>query len=123
VEYYFSDTNLRSDTHLLSLCGGAENRPVSIGEIMSFKKMRKFIPNNRKLIAAALKKSTFLDVVNENQVRRKVPLILEQDEDDDYGSDDGNWVEQKKSKSPAQPNKTSTPQEELPPWMTKGMVG
>lgn len=72
VEYYFSDENLPSDTHLLACCGGRDNLPVSISRICGFKKMRKY---KKKVVVQALRKSTFLVVTEDGkQVSRKVAL-------------------------------------------------
>lgn len=75
VEFYFSDENLPGDAHLLGHCGGAENRPVSINRICGFKKMRRFKP--RQAVIAFLRKSTFLEVVDDKYIRRRVPLSIE----------------------------------------------
>lgn len=73
VEYYFSDENLPSDEYLLEQCGGRENRPVSIGRILGFKKMRKFKPRSK--VVASLRKSAYLDVTADGKgISRKVPL-------------------------------------------------
>ncbi|KAH9882106.1 hypothetical protein J1614_001278 [Plenodomus biglobosus] len=73
VEFYFSDENLPSDLHLLKCCGGRENLPVSISLICGFKKMRAYKP--KRLVVAALRKSTFLEVVeNGKKIKRRMPM-------------------------------------------------
>ena len=115
VEHYFSDANLPTDSHLLQLCGGAKNLPVSIGMIMGWRKMRAFAPRNRKLITAALRLSAFLEVVNDKQVRRRKPLVA----DNDAGADLTGLDPFEFSKSS---NHGSANTVEYPPWMTKNMV-
>lgn len=73
VEFYFSDENLPMDRHLLEKCGGRLNLPVSIKSICGFKKMRQYRPYLQ--VVEALKKSAFLDVVEGNKIKRKVPLM------------------------------------------------
>ena len=51
---------------------GHDNLPVPIGIIHSFKRMRHFQPFSA--IVDALKESKTLDVVNKDEIRRKVPL-------------------------------------------------
>ncbi|KAK7554385.1 Argonaute siRNA chaperone complex subunit Arb1-domain-containing protein [Phyllosticta citricarpa] len=72
VEYYFSDENLPTDSHLLEKCGGRENRPVSIRSICGFKKMRQYKPFLS--VVESLKKSAFLDVLSDKTIKRKIPL-------------------------------------------------
>ncbi|KAF2855833.1 hypothetical protein T440DRAFT_385195 [Plenodomus tracheiphilus IPT5] len=73
VEFYFSDENLPTDLHLLKCCGGRENIPVSISLICGFKKMRAYKP--KKLVVAALRKSAFLEVVeNGKKIKRKMAM-------------------------------------------------
>ncbi|KAK8212021.1 Argonaute siRNA chaperone complex subunit Arb1-domain-containing protein [Phyllosticta capitalensis] len=85
VEYYFSDENLPTDTHLLEKCGGRENLPVSIKSICGFKKMRQYKPFLQ--VVESLKKSAFLDVLPDKTIKRKIPLqcktVLDPDFDDD----------------------------------------
>ncbi|KAI8942697.1 hypothetical protein NX059_000745 [Plenodomus lindquistii] len=73
VEFYFSDENLPTDLHLLKCCGGRENLPVSISLICGFKKMRGYKP--KRLVIAALRKSSFLEVVeNGKKIKRRMPM-------------------------------------------------
>ena len=73
VEFYFSDSNLPMDNFLFGKVEGHKNLPVPISIIHSFKRMRHFQPYSA--VVAALKDSTFLDVVeNESCIQRKVPL-------------------------------------------------
>jgi len=73
VEYYFSDENLSSDLHMLEKMNYNENRPISIDHICGFKKMRRF--KKKALIAAALRRSAFLNVTADKKLIRKVPFI------------------------------------------------
>ncbi|KAF2396566.1 hypothetical protein EJ06DRAFT_224557 [Trichodelitschia bisporula] len=81
VEFYFSDENLPTDKHMLKLCGGSKNLPVSLNQICGFKRMRRFKP--RSQVVAALRKSEFLEVVDTKQIRRRVPIVLENEEEMD----------------------------------------
>jgi La domain len=73
VEYYFSDENMATDKHLMALCGGSLNLPVSLGEILGWKRMRKFKPKSQ--VIASLKTSEFLEVLDGNKtIRRRVPF-------------------------------------------------
>jgi La domain len=72
VEYYFSDQNLATDQHLLALSGGSLNLPVALGEILGWRKMRKFKPKSK--VIASLKKSTILEVIDGKTIRRRVPF-------------------------------------------------
>ncbi|KAI9816228.1 MAG: hypothetical protein M1827_001829 [Pycnora praestabilis] len=72
VEFYFSDSNLPLDRFLHEKVGGSHNNPVSIKVIHSFKRMRHFQPYSA--VIEALKDSTFLDVTEDEAIRRKVPI-------------------------------------------------
>lgn len=84
VEYYFSDENLPNDRHLLEKCQGRLNVPVSIRSICGFSRMRQYKPFLQ--VVESLKKSAFLDVVEGNKIRRKIPLmgktILDEDDNE-----------------------------------------
>jgi hypothetical protein len=70
--------------YLLQCCGGRENLPVSIGRIMSFKKMR-IIEKDRDIITTALRFSKTLEVHSDGRrVMRKVPLKDLHKLDDDW---------------------------------------
>ncbi len=102
---------------MLEKCGGAQNLPVTIRHIHGFARMRKYKPY--RAVVNALKKSAFLDVVDDKYVKRKVPLLasaLEDDSDDEGGRERG--------VKDVEPKKTVAPQPVVPdqPWMTKGMV-
>ncbi|KAJ9632491.1 hypothetical protein H2203_000896 [Taxawa tesnikishii (nom. ined.)] len=100
VEWYFSDENLPHDAHLLGFCGGKENRPVSINRICGFTKMRRFKP--RSSVVASLKKSTFLEVVDDDKyIKRRVALSIE---------------------PIVAPQVVYNQKDEEKPWMTKGML-
>ncbi|KAI9739189.1 MAG: hypothetical protein M1834_007402 [Cirrosporium novae-zelandiae] len=76
VEFYFSDSNLPMDKFLYGKVGGAENNPVPLEIIHSFKRMRHFQPFSA--IVEALKTSTALDLVeNDTAVKRKVALDID----------------------------------------------
>ncbi|KAG4025649.1 hypothetical protein MFRU_053g00180 [Monilinia fructicola] len=75
VEFYFGDSNLPTDAFLMKATGGAENKPVPIATIHSFKRMQRFQPYS--LVVDALKQSKFLVVEGEEgkeTVRRKKPF-------------------------------------------------
>jgi lupus La protein len=77
VEFYFSDSNLCGDKFLFTQTGGPENKPVPISVIHSFKRMRHFQPFSA--VVAALKESKTLEVVGNDEVKRKTPLPLDKD--------------------------------------------
>ncbi|KAH7384784.1 hypothetical protein BKA64DRAFT_711905 [Cadophora sp. MPI-SDFR-AT-0126] len=60
VEFYFSDTNLPTDTYLQGLTQGASNVPVPISKICEFGRMKRFQP--RSAVVEALRASKFLVV-------------------------------------------------------------
>ncbi|KAK7518115.1 RNA-binding La domain protein [Phyllosticta citriasiana] len=72
VEFYFSDSNLPLDKYLMDKTGGYENKPIPIKVIHNFSRMRRFQPYSD--VVKALKESDFLEVVDNEEVRRKVPL-------------------------------------------------
>lgn len=72
VEFYFSEANLATDKFLLEKVGGSTNNAVPISVLHSFKRMRHFQPFSA--VVAALKESTVLDVVDDDSVKRRVPL-------------------------------------------------
>ncbi|KAI9696797.1 MAG: hypothetical protein M1836_005159 [Candelina mexicana] len=72
VEFYFSDSNLPFDQFLLEQVGGSQNKPVKISVLHSFKRMRHFQPYSA--VVAALRDSTFLEVTDDESVKRKVPI-------------------------------------------------
>lgn len=63
VEFYFSDTNLRTDNHMNDITKGTENVPVPVTAIHSFGRMKRFQPYSA--VVAALKESKFLKVTGE----------------------------------------------------------
>ncbi|KAI9754829.1 MAG: hypothetical protein M1815_005400 [Lichina confinis] len=75
VEFYFSDSNLPADKFLLGQVGGTANNSVKIKLLHSFKRMRRFQPF--EAVVAALKESKMLEVIDDESVRRKVPLTKE----------------------------------------------
>lgn len=79
VEFYFSDSNLPVDKYLLQLTGGHENKPFPLKSIHSFKRMRHFQPFSA--LVEAVKGSDFLEVNDQDEVSRKVPL------DEKFGDD------------------------------------
>lgn len=75
VEFYFSDSNLYQDKHLMNEVGGSENKPVPVKHIHSFKRMQRFQPYSA--VVAALKESEVLDIVGAagvEEIQRKVAL-------------------------------------------------
>jgi lupus La protein len=70
VEFYFSESNLTYDNYMQGLVGGSENNAVPIKTITNFKRMRRFQPYSA--VVAALKESTLLNLVNEDELQRKV---------------------------------------------------
>ena len=123
VEFYFSDSNLRTDLHLLQCCGGRENLPVSISRICGWRKMRKW---KKRDVVAALRKSTFLDVTPDGkQVSRKVPLVGPCLLDEDFNKDDDNEIAyDPRSKREVHHPVPKIPQQKkvYPPGMTKKMM-
>ncbi|KAJ2970341.1 hypothetical protein NQ176_g8236 [Zarea fungicola] len=74
VEFYFGDWNFPQDKFMWETCGGAENKPIAVEKIHSFKRMRTFQPYSA--VVAALRDSTFLDLEGEEgkeTLKRKVP--------------------------------------------------
>ncbi|KAH9827942.1 argonaute-binding protein 1-like [Teratosphaeria destructans] len=75
VEYYFSDVNLPQDAHMLGLTGGDGNGPVSLSQIMSFRKMKPFRP--KTAVREALRQSKDVEITRDNQhVKRRYPLMV-----------------------------------------------
>jgi len=72
VEFYFSDSNLPIDAYLLDLTGGHRNRPVPLKVIHGFKRMRHFQPYGA--VRAAVKESPFLNLTDDDELTRKMPL-------------------------------------------------
>ncbi|KEY70893.1 hypothetical protein S7711_00736 [Stachybotrys chartarum IBT 7711] len=73
VEFYFGDWNFPQDKFMWETCGGADNKPVPIKTLHTFKRMRIFQPYTA--VVAALRDSTFLEVSGEEGeelVKRKV---------------------------------------------------
>ncbi|KAF2713359.1 hypothetical protein K504DRAFT_461893 [Pleomassaria siparia CBS 279.74] len=89
VEFYFSVANLHQDRHMFLEIKGAENRPVSLKHITSFKRMRRFQPYTA--IVAALRDSEDLVVIEDGDfagagkegVQRKEPLSVPKHDNDD----------------------------------------
>ncbi|XP_058201200.1 la-related protein 6A isoform X1 [Rhododendron vialii] len=74
VEYYFSDENLPTDKFLMNYVTQNVQGFVPIAVVASFKKMKK-LTQDRSLIVAALKESSFLVVSsNRKKVKRLLPL-------------------------------------------------
>ena len=72
VEFYFSDSNLPIDRFLLESTGGPANKPFPLKTIHNFKRMRHFQPFSA--IVDAVKQSAVLEVNDQDEVFRKVPL-------------------------------------------------
>lgn len=75
VEFYFSDSNLPQDKFLFDQVGGSANKPIPIKVIHSFKRMRHFQPYSA--VVAALRESEMLEVTENEEIQRKVPLPSE----------------------------------------------
>lgn len=60
------------DPYLYNQVGGSANKPVPIGLIHSFKRMKRFQPFSA--VVEALKDSEILEIVGKDEIRRKVPL-------------------------------------------------
>lgn len=72
IHFYFSDSNLPTDKFLSDLTGLAENKPVPLKTLTSFKRMRRFQPYSA--VVAALKESKEIEVAGDEgseTVRRK----------------------------------------------------
>ncbi|KAL9095216.1 MAG: hypothetical protein Q9165_002472 [Trypethelium subeluteriae] len=72
VEFYFSDSNLPLDKFLFGQVGGPENKPFSIKQLHTFKRMKRFQPYSA--VVKALRESDTLDVTENEEVQRKTPL-------------------------------------------------
>ncbi|KAL1640542.1 hypothetical protein SLS58_006892 [Diplodia intermedia] len=111
VEYYFSDENLAFDSHLLEKCQGRLNVPVSIKSICGFRKMRPYKPYLQ--VVEALKKSAFLDVVEGNKIKRKLPLmgktvLDEPDDESDVDAASNQENDQPEPRPKPQPKKSKS---------------
>lgn len=75
-EYWFSDDNLKRDSHLLTRCGGSLNVPVSLNEMMGWRSLRDLNhKRDRQLVITALNRSASLEVVNGGKnIRRRIPI-------------------------------------------------
>lgn len=74
VEFYFGDWNFPQDKFMWESCGGAENKPMKLKTIHSFKRMRTFQPYSA--VVSAIKESKFLELSGEEgeeEVKRKHP--------------------------------------------------
>jgi lupus La protein len=89
VEFYFSVHNLSTDRHLFLEIEGANNRPVPVKHITSFKRMRRFQPYSA--VVAALRDSESLILLDEGEysgagkeaIQRKEPLPVPTREGDE----------------------------------------
>ncbi|KAF2279197.1 uncharacterized protein EI97DRAFT_430292 [Westerdykella ornata] len=90
VEFYLSDHNLCTDKHMFEEIKGAQNLPVPIKHLHTFKRMRRFQPYSA--IVAALRDSKLVEVVDTARfsgtgnegVKRKHPIeIVKRDDDGD----------------------------------------
>ncbi|GME43388.1 RNA-binding protein Lupus La [Neofusicoccum parvum] len=116
VEFYFSDQNLPTDRHLLEKCQGRLNVPVSIKSICGFKKMRQYRPFTQ--VVQSLKQSAFLDVVEGNRIKRKVPFIGKTVLDEDDNDSDANVESDREPNcpKPAAKNGKKTQQKKEKPY-------
>ncbi|TKX25459.1 putative argonaute siRNA chaperone (ARC) complex subunit Arb1 [Elsinoe australis] len=129
VEYYFSDENLPNDAHMLALTNGPENWPVNLGRITGFGRMRGYKP--KSIVAEALKKSTFLEFTDKKHIRRRVPLAIKPNVEQDIvpGKNAPALAKARKVKQPQIAPDGSTLSNTGPgvldpdqPWLTKGML-
>jgi hypothetical protein len=81
---------------------------------MSWRKMRKYKPKSQ--VIASLKKSNFLEVVEGKRIRRRVPIILDDEPSDDDLTQD---FHEKKPKILPTPRPLLDPAK---PWITKGLL-
>ena len=116
VEYYFSDENLPNDKHLLEQCGGSQNLPVSISRICGFRKMRGYKPMSQ--VVQSLRKSIFLEVVDNKRIRRKTPLtlptILDEVSDEEYDKERATEPKTKVKKNVSEVKRPQPPQQLKP---------
>ncbi|KXL44344.1 MAG: hypothetical protein FE78DRAFT_80996 [Acidomyces sp. 'richmondensis'] len=82
VEFYFSNSNLPIDAFLLKLTGGHRNNPVPLKVIHDFKRMRHFQPYSA--VRDAVKQSSVLDLNDNDEVTRKIPLSETFTDDPNY---------------------------------------
>ncbi|KAK4548303.1 hypothetical protein LTR36_010173 [Oleoguttula mirabilis] len=78
VEYYFSDTNLPTDTFMLNLTGGVANRPVSLKTICDFNRMRSCTYSAVKDALASSKRLQLVEADGTDAVRRRRPIDARQ---------------------------------------------
>lgn len=103
VEFYFADDNLCQDPHLLALFQEG-NGSVSLSDICSFRKMRKFKPQTA--VAEALRQSTQVLVSTDGtRLKRKFPL-----------------EKRMLVKPKINPDRKRTVIPHDKPWLTKGML-
>ncbi|KIW41581.1 hypothetical protein, variant [Exophiala oligosperma] len=70
VEFYFSDSNLHTDTFIRKSIKESENQSVDVKTIHNFKRMQRFQPF--EAVVEALRDSTFVELTDEEtRVRRK----------------------------------------------------
>jgi len=87
IDYYFSDENLATDRFLLGKMRGAKNKPVPIGTLHAFKKMRHYQPFSAVVDAA--KDCKNVSVIREGGkwcAQRKEPFRLSEHLLDEEGN-------------------------------------
>jgi hypothetical protein len=63
--------------------GGSQNLPVSLGQILGWKRMRQYKPKNQ--VIQALKKCMTVKILDSKRIQRVVPYIPVEVEDEDTG--------------------------------------
>jgi hypothetical protein len=63
--------------------GGSQNMPVSLGQILGWKRMRQYKPKNQ--VIQALKKCTTVKIIDNKRIQRTEPYIPVEVEDEDTG--------------------------------------
>jgi hypothetical protein len=63
--------------------GGTHNLPVSLGQVLGWKRMRQYKPKNE--VIQALKNCTTVQIINNRRIQRLVPYIHIEVEDEDTG--------------------------------------
>lgn len=75
VDFYFGDSNLPTDEHMMTITGGPANMPVPVRKICEFGRMRRFQPY--EAVVEALKTSKVVEVSGEpgkETIKRRVPF-------------------------------------------------
>lgn len=76
VEFYFSDQSLRKDKFMNEKIAENVEGAVSLDVLLTFNRL-KTLTTDKSVVIEALKPSTFLEVVNDNMVKRSDPFNSE----------------------------------------------